>query len=146
MEGRRAVDQLIEIGERAGVTTISDRATLNRLLCPATGLDPNIERILTAFELDRNGFMILVSLLAADPKMVDGSALELAVALAERDLRRELGRLAACDLLSVAYGSHSRGSQVGLTDLGREIAVFATYRVLNAAVLLREECPTPRCV
>lgn len=65
MDRRRAIDQLIEIGERAGVTTISDRPTLNRLLCAATGLDPNIGRILTAFELDRNGFMILVSLLAA---------------------------------------------------------------------------------
>lgn len=126
--------QLIEIGERAGLTEPADRSVLIDMFAGEAVGDVHVQRALEAFQLNRTAFYVCVMLFSSDPIPRDCASVANGVGVSAKGLGMELECLRERDLVWMSPpSSNQHETQVGLTDLGREIVVYAIYRVLRAA-------------
>ncbi len=129
-----ALWRLIEIGERAGLSRSAHRPNLVKAFVRGSAIHPAVARVLRAFDVDATGFFVLVALFAARGRPLDIAALS-GETLADRaELGGRVAELARKGILSCAPGLRNRVS-IRLTPEGRQTAVFAVYRVIDAAKL-----------
>ncbi|PTX98899.1 hypothetical protein DB354_02415 [Opitutus sp. ER46] len=101
------------------------------------GVPDPMARVLAAFELDRTELFLVVNLFSVDPQPVRLSVLADQSGASIAEVREAFGHLDAQGVVSSPGTGRLRDDRdVMLTELGRDMTVYAVYRLVDVAKAL----------
>jgi hypothetical protein len=127
-----ALWRLIEIGERAGLVQSAHRPNLVKAFVGEGAIHPAVSRVLQAFDIDAASLFVITALFASGERPLDVAALRSETLASRARLCRRIAELARKGILTCDPISRGRFA-IALTPAGRQTAVLAVYRVIEAA-------------